>query len=295
MYALAGEQIGELRFENMRGEPGAGHFRLVFRIHFVIYARRSDEEFALLPFEADVVVSRSDEQALRLGRAVDVNQHSVININKHSSPQYIDFGLELDRARVEAIETVRGGGELRFRLTVSTIGSGPKGTWRALEMIQAPVNQGTWIEALQRMGYGETALLEVPVVPRDACPQLTAAFDYLADAQSDLLHGDWRDAVGKTRDIMEAIASALGEEGDQLAEFQKLFEKVRGSDRATRLRVLRRALTLFAAPAKHGDEKSSAIDWKRSDAVMAVHMAAALLSRASRGYLETRTSESSSE
>lgn len=285
-FQVASDQYGDVRFDRVDGERGAGHFRLVFKLQFAHYGRPNDGVRAIGPFECDVNVRLETGEEVRLGRAHQVNQQSLVFIRREAGSQSLDVGIELDHSRVGYLERARDGGGLVFRLTVSALAVGPEGPWRPLDSIVAEVNQSQWLVALSRMGYGEFQVLELPAFPGESNPAYAKAFDYLDEAHSHMQRGLYRDAVGKCRDVMEAVASALGEDDEWKKEAPRLFNNVSGADRVTRIRILRRAFWLLAAPAKHGDERSSAIEWTRSDAVMAVHIATVLLGRVSRGYLD---------
>ena len=137
------------------------------------------------------------------------------------------------------------------------------------------VNQGMWVQVLEQLGYRKTLLLEVPVVGKDISPDLAAAAADLQHAQRAMERGDYRDAVGHCRDVMENVLRALKD--DDAID----FSNQRTMDKAERLRLLRRAFRVLTHPARHRDEVSVAIDWNRIDAACAISIAAALLTELS--------------
>lgn len=79
------------------------------------------------------------------------------------------------------------------------------------------------------------------------------------------------------------MSGALGDDDSGAAPGQELFAGQRQMTKAQRQQLLRRALTTFTHPARHHDAASGAFDWERSDGLMAVTIAAALVAAAPAG------------
>jgi len=135
------------------------------------------------------------------------------------------------------------------------------------------VNQTSWIKVLGQLGYAKLMLLEVPLLD-GLGPAFDEASGHLRKAKAAMLRGEYREAVGCCRDVIEALTRALRDKDEQLA---KLVTNTRELDKAERLRLLRQALKVLTHPARHADEVAAAIEWTRTDAVAVITMTAAVM------------------
>ena len=81
----------------------------------------------------------------------------------------------------------------------------------AVLLMDHPLKRDAWIEILKNVGYAEKILMEFPSLPRSSNPQLAHAFEHLQGAQQSLFQGEYREAVGRCRDVLEALSLGLGE------------------------------------------------------------------------------------
>jgi len=187
--------------------------------------------------------------------------------------------IELDARRVEAIEETRRGGGFLLRLDIrGQLTQGPRPR-PAFESIHHPVNQATWVEVLAQMGYGRTLLLEVPMPAIEETPRLADSVKHLEKAQQAMLRGEWREAAGCCRDVLEALADAVGDADVSDPEVKTLFVNARAMGKDARLRSLRRALMIMSPPARHADQVATAFEWERRDARVLYAAVAMLVSR----------------
>ena len=141
------------------------------------------------------------------------------------------------------------------------------------------VQQGAWVRVLEQMEYGRMILLEVPVPNVESAPLLVEPVRHLEKAQQAMLRGEWREAVGCCRDVLEALADVLLDARVQDPEVNALFEGTRFMNKEARLRTLRRALLVLCHPARHADEVAKDFEWEPRDARAVVAAVAALVSR----------------
>ena len=193
-----------------------------------------------------------------------------------TSQRQIELVCDLDRARVEAIEAARGGGNLQLDVWLS---------WRfddghvSSSQEGLIVNQGVWIEVLSEMGYQQTLLIEVPLPDPAAQPELAEAVRLLSAAQGHMLRGHYREAIRELRDVLDEVTRALGDD-DESSDPQLrhvLFDNSRNMTKAERLRVVRRALKLVTHPARHRDQVAVSMDWSRTDSTEMIAMVAAFV------------------
>jgi len=276
----AGATFGSGSVTSVRGEQGLGFFRLQLTIDFVVEPAGSTVSQPDLPQLTDLMAEvRVDGRSI--GRFVPMSPGylPVRSYPERSARASVPLTCDLDRARVEAIEGVRGGGHLPLDININVrFSDGSAASFGEAYV----VNQGVWIEALAQMGYQRTLLVEVPIPDPDAQPELADAVALLAQSQGHLQLGHDRDAVGSLRDVLEQVKLAFGDDDTIDPDLNRvLFADSRSMTKGERLRVLRRALMLVTHPARHRDEVSVAIDWSRIDATQMITMTAAFVNEMS--------------
>lgn len=210
-----------------------------------------------------------------LARLVPAKPPVMIRFQQHNLNHETNMVAELSPRQIEAIEDMRLGEGLIFSARLAGLARWNSGVQRVEEDNAAlHVNQGTWVEVLGELGYQKTLLLEVPVPDASSHPEMSEAVGHLACAQQAMYRGDWREAVGSCRDVLESLSRALGDVEEVRNATVKSDPK---ADRTTRLRGVRKALKNLCHPARHADEHAARIEWSRADALSVVSMVAALL------------------
>jgi hypothetical protein len=186
---------------------------------------------------------------------------------------------DLDRSRLSALEEIRAGNEITLTVRLNLeLQEGDSTTWTVVLMDHA-LKRDAWLEILKNLGFADRMLLEVPSLSPPSNPRLAQVFEHLQRAQNALLEGEYREAIGRCRDVLEALSLALGDGDRTRPEVEALFANSRTLDKDERLQALRRALKLLTHPARHADEVAQQIEWTRADALTVVHIVAALLAR----------------
>jgi hypothetical protein len=254
--------------EALFGQPALGHFRLLLNLKLHLFANGGED---LIDLAAQALIG-----GLPVGWFRALPSTSLGNLIGDTTTT-VALEMELDRARLESIEGRRAGGNLELHLQLhATIAGSPGGSRREFQQVVHHVNQGVWISILEQMGYRRTLLLEVPMPDSQANPEILKAVESLAKAQGATMRGDYREAVGLCRDVMEAFGAALGDD-DTKTVLPELFKGQRQMDKGQRQQLLRRALKVLTHPARHRDQSAAAIEWSRADALSTVTIAAALL------------------
>jgi len=285
-FTVNGRTLATPKIESVIGQRGLRSFRLLFRVTLAFPPRDEGDEATLLDLTGQVMVRGRGGGPHYLGRVVSWRDPVLVDVRGYRGSTTSELALDLDLARVEALEELRLGEGLDFRVTLWARVQSKSGYSNLSEELSFSVNQGTWVELLGQMGYGRIMLLEVPVPDEDGSPELVAATTHLANAQKEMELGHYREAVGTCRDVLEALSVALNDRDDQDEEFRSLFEKTRDKDKAARLRVLRRAFKVLCHPARHADEVSARIDWDRLDAFAAIIMAGTIIRWSAQGSRE---------
>lgn len=190
-----------------------------------------------------------------------------------------DWGVELDFQKTNALEALRAGGGLRFRLRIRARFQREDGECvDVCDDTECVVNQSDWIKALGDMGYQKRVLIEVPLFDEDVDERFAHAGRYLQEATLSMRRGAWRDAVGKCRSALEAAQSFL-DDAKSVAEIFKSNKNQHELTHSERLMVLRKALLVCVHPAQHGDKASTEIEYTAEDASAFVTLTSAVLRR----------------
>ncbi len=267
-----GRTWGEGSLVDVRGSSGLGFYRLSFDVRFHIEGAEDAAAERLVSLFADIALGSRP-----LGRAVALQQQLPVRPVGWGMSSQLVLDMDLDRSRLEALEDVRNGADLQLSLMVySTLEDASGNTRPHTQQMNHTINQGVWVRILEAMDYQKRLLLEVPVPDVQAPPGLKDAVNLLARAQDAMARGDYRDAVGGCRDVVERIDSAL-----KLTVDQAVFENNREKTKSERLKLIIRGLKVFTHPAKHSDDVSVTIEWNRIDASFAISAVAAVIAELS--------------
>lgn len=243
----SGYRLAEARRITAHGLPGVGGYTLIINMQFSVTAPQSE---ALL-HNLNIRVDWGDNQQRMIGRGIP-DQAQPIRLNQYDSEKLIGFRLLLSPNQIEAIETLRNGGDasLSIWLFGNVYQDGANTTIQQQGTYK--VSQQEWCEALNKMEYHRSFLYEV-AFPFDANEQGQAGA-IIKKAQYHLLRGHYDECVGECRKLLEAYPL---NDADQ-SVLKSAREKARG-DRAAResmdiperLLALRDALTNATHLAHH--------------------------------------------
>jgi hypothetical protein len=273
----AGETFGWATIDRVSGTQGVGFFRLGVVIDIRTEPTGASPGSADSPRLTELVGEvRISGRSVGLFTPIQPGSLPVDSYPARTNQRQIELVCDLDRARVEAIETARGGGNLALDVGLS---------WRfsqghvSSNQEQFVVNQGVWVEILSQMGYQQALLVEIPLPDPAAQPELAEAVRMLGDAQGHMLRGHDRDAIGVLRDVLDEVTRSLGDDDENIEPelTRVLFGNSRSMSKAERLRVVRRALKLVTHPARHRDQVAVGIDWSRTDSAQMIAMVAAFV------------------
>jgi hypothetical protein len=270
--------FAELDFSGINGQPGLGFYRLMAEVKVNMHGRAPTETIAVSNFTADLSVRGAGNAEHFVGRMWRQGADEPLTASQYAWTPSVLFELDLDAHRLEAMESIRLGGGLNLKLWLYGRAIAASGRVETVKAdLYLPANQSTWIAALDGMGYRRTLLLEIPMPAQDAPEGLTQAVEHLREAQDLMMHGRYRDAVGRCRDVLESLDGALGDSGVTAPSDQRDWDK------ACRVRHARKALKVLTQPARHADQVSTQHEWGPEDAASVVTAIAALLRLATQG------------
>lgn len=276
MNLTLGQQIvGQIGIHSFR--PGRVFSGYAIQIALQVTTREQPNPKAAIFFDqVSVVVGFINSGAEFIGVARPIRAPFTFCSYEHSGNHQSDFELLLDHQTLKKIEEVRSGNDLRFRIKLSTLAHRGGEKTRLEAEVEQPVSQSDWIKLLNEIGYSSIFLLEVPLPC--AGNHVSAPFKYLSEAHVAYLRGDWREVVGKCRDVVESAAQIYSME--KIHDDLLVIGQSRGTDKWSRLSVIRRALHVFMHPARHPE--GSPERFEREDAYFAISACAGFLDRLSK-------------
>lgn len=271
------------KFRNLGGRPGIGIHRLSFFIEYET-SPWPDAGITLSDIRGTVTVQTlGGGTAPQLLGVIVPESPLIIEPRKESFTSQATFYIDLEPARVRAIEDVRNGGDLNFIVAISGVVVGPKAAPPNMAMgdLYFPINQRTWIDALKQMGYGDFLLFEIPIPPVSAREELTQAITTITKAREHLWAGHYDEVVAACRVCLESVTKGLNEKDD----VQGARNAYKSADREamtkqTRYLFLREAVTHIGHLAHHTDDNGVSASFDRKDAICMLGVTAAILSRA---------------
>lgn len=277
--------VADVKFGGVRGDRGLGYHRVGFDVTLTLHPQPADRPLALVGIVAEAYVQRAGGQGREFlgvarspsGQSRSEHPQAVPGARPYECRTYLE--IEMDAARVRALEGLRAGGDLRFSLTLRATFQRDRGPLHeGCDQATYASNQSEWATALERMGYGRFILIEVPAPDAASRPELAKAAEALRLAEDAVRRGEWREAVGRCRDVFEAVETA---KSDKQA-VDGAFAAPNGKNQRDltfdeRLLAVRKALKLLTHPARHYDESTIDYEWRGEDAYAMVAMTAALI------------------
>jgi hypothetical protein len=280
-FTFNGNIIADLTMRSISGTPGIAFHRLVFSCDISVYAWQSLDA-VVQDLRGDVFVRPSSGLETLLG-SVQPDSAYVIDTRETAYQSQLNFFIDLDRRRLEAVEELRKGGDLSFRLVVAGIADAASrhGPRRVHDSgLSLSVNQRTWIDTLKNMQYGQYLLFEIPVPHAEAAGELKRACEYFEKAREQFWIGHYDESVGDCRKALESLSASLGDKEEvkrvKDAYFAKKDQREDMSIRE-RLLFLREVTKHMTHPAAHGVDPQSQGAYDNRDARLVLAMTAILL------------------
>lgn len=273
-WTLGTQRFASWDSDKPQGVRGLGFYQLIFPIRVTTHNRPKEQPITVTNISGRLSVQgmASPSNPTLLGRLAPQGSNYPITTYEHVGNHQIILEIELDTARIEAIERIRLGGNLTFSIDLyATAYQGEKSETLYRQPYQLIVSQSDWIKLLESIDYRKILLLEVPVPTGESNADFAEATKHLANAQKQMLHGHYREAVSACRDVLESLNRSLNDAGEPAQSEKKKRDK---RDRFT---AIRKSLNDLTHAAKHADETTSSIEWNLADARASVSLAATLL------------------
>lgn len=267
--------IADASFGGVYGIQAAGAYLLRLSIHFAVPNWPQGELMPTVFLTAAAVQVERGGRTLALGSAMPETPVP-FRIGVHSHMANALYELLLSPPAIEAVEQLRGGGGIQFRLKIQTHLTKGSETLATNDEILCTVSQSDWITVLEQVGYKKTLLLELPIPQGD---EESVSQRHLATARSHILRGHYEDSVASCRKALEGWTTQRAE-GDAV---KKARDTKRSASRSLTLYerelLLRDAAINFSDLAHHADDVANAERYSHEDAIMMVAITAAVLCR----------------
>ena len=273
--------IADARCTGVHLQDGIGLYLLRFSISFDVKAHPDQR----VPFRFENVRAR-----VFAGAAASSKQRFLGNADPEAPilirtgaecPLQIQllFDVAISAPQLEALEVIRNGGDLYFRLHLYGESYGAYDPSPASDDISVHVNQAEWIRILGQAGFAEIVLFEVPLPAQSDNGILKSAVDHLRKARDLFLAGHYVESVAKCRLAIESCEKAKGDEQQQSGAVKAYCDKRMAMSTSERLLLIRAAVKHYTQLAHH-DLDNGVSCFCRSDASLILGMTAGLLAHA---------------
>ncbi len=273
-----GYSICDVAVNSISGRPGVGISELCFSLGFQVSSFAAKHEAVVKEFHVRVAVAPDDgSNPAMLGIAVQEMSWS-FDTKPGMSRHDMLFMMPLSEGQLFALEKLRAGQGLHFRLNVTALASGLNGIFRQFEEISYRVNLSTWATVLNGLQGREYLVvgLELPRVQKDhplshAIARLRKAKEFLVAGRYDTVVSECRLAIENARKIAveeQAVAEAI----DQFKTSKKSMAKKQ------REHLIAESARHYAHLAHHDDGQPEI--FSRDDANMLLSIAVAVVGSA---------------
>lgn len=255
-----GYTLADVRSVSLHGLPGIGGYTLSIILDLSIHPPKTDVWLNNISIRIDW----GDKSQRMIGNATP-EESQPIRISQYDKDKTISFKLLLMPNQIEAIESLRNGGDFSVTIWFTCNVIHNEATSNIQQQGVFIIPQKEWIDALERMGYRSTFLFELPI-PFIGDNKIPAS-QIIQKAQAHLLRGHYDDCVGECRKLLEAYA--LSEADQKLLKAAR--DKYKGNqttresmDIHERMLVAREALTHATHPAHHHSNDDYSRDQARA-------------------------------
>ncbi len=270
--------FAKMYISNLQGENGLGFYRLIIKTK-IFWNERLDEMLVRLSdLNGELFITFPNGDRKYVGRVHYQLSQSELKSKTNSYDDYLNFEIEFDRTRIEAIEDGRKGSDFNFEFKMKARGLIQNDSRLIEATLNYQVNQSAWIQVLREMNYKKMLLLEIPLEMDDNSETMKDVVGYLKEAQNFFVNGKYRDSIGSCRDVLESLTNVIGDEKLQLPdEIKTFFNHSKDMDKSERIKILHRAIKTLTHPARHVDEVSKSFDWNMTDSRSILAMTASLI------------------
>ncbi len=275
--------IADFRYVGISGAVGIGCYRLRFSFEYTTPAHEKDI-YIFKNARAYVYASRAGKQAQFLGFAQPENA-LIVRVTKYSGKSTVMFEIDLDNYQMHAIEEIRQGQDLSFRLTIFGEVYGPGDPYSAIEDVNALVNQKEWARVLGEMEFADILLFEFVLPTQEGNEHLKEPIAQLVKARQQFIDGNYDLVISICRLALDSLTKVMKDK-EKLAESIKLYRAKDQNPMTKEQRelLIREAVKVYTQLSHHVGDAGVVTEYGRNDANFILASTAAVISRAlSRG------------
>ncbi len=267
--------VAEFRPQGVYGVRGLGMNRLQFGLEFQINASRAGGA-ALSSAVCFVWAGRTQADVRPLGVAT-METSWYVETTDYARRDTVSAYLDLSFEQLEALERMREGGSLFFKLDLRVlVHSRQRGLQRGDQQSWFEASLSTWSKVLEQIGYSETLLLGLELPVQGVPTELHGAASQLREAHRDLIAGRFDGTVARVR---LAIDTVLGFDSrpQVLQEFSGSSASREQMSKRSRADLVRIAVRHYTHLAHHVDDSGAPETFSRHDAQFALAGATAAI------------------
>jgi hypothetical protein len=188
--------------------------------------------------------------------------------------------LSLHAHQMLAIEQMRGGRGLCFKIELRGNSYGPYGIRQVDSSLDLAVSLGDWIRVLRESNAKDILLIGAEIPSRPESPEFANAIKLVRGAYEFLLRGEDNAAVAECRRALESVWKSRGLEPaarDARKALSARMDARQAMAKRDRQLAVGEALINFAHPAHHAQGDGNTTDFSHADATLAVAATAALI------------------
>jgi len=261
-----GSRLGEVKDVTAHGVPGCGVY--VLSLHLKVSTMNFESEVFLSELSSQLELG---ESALRIARG-RIEGHPVIRWSEYSSDETLRFIFYLSASQVQAIETYRGGTDLKLGIWLSGKAKYENSPQHFSDKEIYTVPKQQWLKALSMMNFKHSMLFELPM-PKEGDDDVESYRILLERAQSHILNGHYQESVGLCRQVIEYVENYKEDKKDASEAVKKYKNDRKNMTTMQRILFLREALKNITHLGNHPGEEFS-----RHQAQAILGMTVALLS-----------------
>lgn len=271
--------IADTQVQGVTGLRGIGCYQLRFCVDFNLPNwGPHDETIVLSGLRAEIAVGANPTEFKLLGHAMP---ETPLSLQTKACPQRqpMLFLLDLSEQQLFGLESVRNGGDLYFRVTISGEARGSKdGQW-AREELRHEVTLSNWSRVLRDLGYADLLVIGVELPKAELGHRLRAAVELVRQAHRDLIAGRYDSVIARCRQALESIRSVLGQKESIEGALDKFCKGPRKTmTKHERELLVGEAARHYAHLAHHVDQAGEQQWYSRGDANFLLAITAAMIS-----------------
>ncbi len=270
-FNVGGRVVAEVSVRHLAGIRAVGSHLLLVQLDVIPANYKDNPTGTISNFGGFAEINSGG----RVGELRPYGQRYPLRLPMQTPPSHmLQLLLDLGHERLDAIEEIRKDGQLVFTFCLTADADFGERLEVGEASVQYRINAGTWIEILGQMGYQDTLVIDVPFPKSAREGPIQEACLHLRESQGLFLGGSYREAVGKCRDVLEALARAIQE-----ADSDEVPAQGKAATKDQRYGGIRAALRFLTHPARHADKDAATYTWTRADAQYCLAAAAAIVRR----------------